>query len=75
MITPRPEIIELLREGFPTGCRVELLRMEDPQAPPIGTLGTVIGVDVVGTIHVNWDNGCGLGCAYGEDVCRRIDND
>ncbi len=75
MITPRPEIIELLREGFPTGCRVELLRMEDPQAPPIGTLGTVIGVDAVGTIHVNWDNGCGLGCAYGEDVCRRIDND
>ena len=75
MITPRPEIIELLREGFPTGCRVELLRREDPQAPPIGTLGTVIGVDAVGTIHVNWDNGCGLGCAYGEDVCRRIDND
>ena len=75
MITPRPEIIELLREGFPTGCRVELLRMEDPQAPPIGTLGTVIGVDAVGTIHVNWDNGCGLGCAYGEDLCRRIDHD
>ena len=75
MRTPRPEIVERLREGFPTGCRVELLRMEDPQAPPIGTLGTVIGVDAVGTIHVNWDNGCGLGCAYGEDLCRRIDHD
>jgi hypothetical protein len=49
--------------------------MDDPQAPPIGTLGTVVGVDSVGTIHVNWDNGCGLGCAYGEDACRRIDND
>ena len=47
--------------------------MDDPQAPPIGTLGAVIGVDAIGTIHVDWDNGCGLGVAYGEDDCRRID--
>ena len=75
MRTPRPEIVEHLREGFPAGCRVELLRMDDVQAPPIGTLGTVVGVESVGTIHVNWDNGCGLGVAYGEDACRRIDHD
>ena len=73
MRTPRPEIIERLREDFPVGCRVELLRMDDVQAPPIGTLGTVIGVDAIGTIHGDWDNGCGLGVAYGEDDCRRID--
>ena len=73
MRTPRPEIIERLREDFPVGCRVELLRMDDVQAPPIGTLGTVIGVDAIGTIHVDWDNGSGLGVAYGEDDCRRID--
>ena len=69
------EVLENLRREYPPGCRVELVKMDDPQAPPIGTLGTVIGVDSVGTIHVNWDNGCGFGCAYGEDVCRRIDND
>ena len=68
------KIIERLRARFPRGCRVELLRMEDPQAPPIGTTGTVIGVDDLGTIHVKWDNGSGLGVAYGEDDCRRIDN-
>ena len=72
---PSKAIVERLRREFPDGCRVELLRMDDPQAPPIGTLGTVVGVDSVGTIHVNWDNGCGLGCAYGEDACRRIDHD
>ena len=71
----RRETIENLRESFPRGCRVELLQMDDPQAPPIGTLGTVIGIDDLGTIHVNWDNGSGLGVAYGEDSCRRIDND
>ena len=41
MKTPRPEIIERLREQYPVGCRVELLKMDDRQAPPIGTLGTV----------------------------------
>ena len=71
----RRKTIEHLRESFPRGCRVELLQMDDPQAPPIGTLGTVIGIDDLGTIHVNWDNGSGLGVAYGEDSCRRIDND
>ena len=68
------KIIEILRASFPRGCRVELLRMEDQQAPPIGTTGTVIGVDDIGTVHVKWDNGSGLGVAFGEDDCRRIDN-
>ena len=74
MRTQRRETIELLRAGFQRGCRVELLRMEDPQAPPIGTTGTVIGVDDLGTVHVKWDNGSCLGVAFGEDDCRRIDN-
>ena len=73
MRTPRKEIIERLREDFPVGCRVELLKMDDDQAPPVGTLGTVVGVDANGTIHVDWDNGCGLGIAYGIDDCRRIE--
>lgn len=75
MKTARPGIIERFREEYPVGCRVELLRMEDPQAPPIGTFGTVVGVDDIGTVHVNWDNASGLGIAYGEDHCRRIDHD
>ena len=62
--------IERLREQYPKGTRVELIRMEDPQAPPVGTKGTVIGVDDIGTIHVKWDTGSMLGIAYGEDQCR-----
>ena len=69
---PGQETIELLRKNFPAGCRVELVHMDDPQAPPIGTKGTVTGVDDIGTIHVRWDNGCGLGIAYGEDSCRKV---
>ena len=64
------KLLEDLRERYPEGTRVELVRMEDPQAPPVGTKGTVTAVDDIGTIHVNWDTGSTLGIAYGEDQCR-----
>ena len=46
--------------------------MEDDQAPPIGTEGTVRGVDDIGSILVAWDNGCGLNVVLGEDVIEII---
>lgn len=69
----RRETVERLRWEYPVGYRVELVQMDDVQAPPIGTKGTVRGVDDIGSIMVRWDNGCGLSVAYGEDMCRRID--
>ena len=54
------ERLQALRERFKPGSRVELLKMDDVQAPPIGTRGTVVGVDDIGSIMVNWDNGSGL---------------
>ena len=51
------EIVERLRKQYPAGTRVELIRMEDEQAPPIGTRGTVVGVDDMGSIMVAWDSG------------------
>ena len=69
----RRETVELLRQEYPVGCRVELLQMEDVQAPPIGTKGTVRGVDDIGSIMVSWDTGSSLSVVYGEDSCRRID--
>ena len=69
----RKEKLDWLRREYPAGCRVELLQMDDVQAPPIGTKGTVIGVDDIGSIMVRWDNGSSLSVCYGEDSCRRID--
>ena len=66
------EALQTLRERFPKGTRVELVQMDDPQAPPVGTKGTVRGVDDIGSIMVAWDNGCGLSVAYGEDSCRKL---
>ena len=38
------EALHALRERFLRGTRVELVKMDDPQAPPIGTKGTVLSV-------------------------------
>ena len=67
------EIVERLRKQYPAGTRVELVRMNDEQAPPIGTRGTVTGVDDLGSIMVSWDNGGSLSVVYGEDLCKKID--
>lgn len=68
---PSKETVEQLRQQYPAGTRVELLRMEDVQAPPIGTKGTVIGVDDTGSLLVHWDNGSSLNVVYGEDMVRK----
>ena len=60
----RKEILEKLRKQYPPGTRVELIRMEDIQAPSTGTQGTVIGVDDIGSIMVSWDNGSSLSVVY-----------
>lgn len=69
--------LKRLREQYPTGCRVELVSMSDPYStkPKPGDKGTVRFVDDIGTIFVSWDCGSSLGVAYGEDSCRRIDEE
>ena len=50
----------------------KLLEMDDIQAPPIGTEGTVVHVDDTGSICVRWDTGSGLNVIYGVDRCVKI---
>lgn len=71
---PNKDTIARLRKEYQPGVRVELLSMDDPQAPPPGTKGTVRGVDDIGSIMVAWDNGSGLSVVYGEDSCRIIES-
>ena len=41
--------IEVLKLQYPKGCTVELVGMDDVQAPPKGTKGVVIHIDNIGT--------------------------
>jgi len=69
---PRREVVERIKKQYPAGCRVQLDQMDDVQAPPIGTCGTVLGVDGTGGVMVKWDNGSGLNVVCGEDRCHVI---
>lgn len=68
---PSKETVERVRRQYPKGTRVELVRMDDRQAPPVGTKGTVLGVDDTGSLLMRWDNGSGLNVVYGEESLGR----
>ncbi len=60
--------IEYLKKQYPPGTRVQLDKMgDDPRPIPAETKGTVVAVDDVGTVHVNFDNGRLLG------ICPEVD--
>ena len=85
MKLPNKETLEKLRKKYPAGTRVALVQMSDPQAPPIGTKGTVLYVDDIGSLIIKWDNGSGLNVVFdggdrvrklnGEEICRDEEED
>ena len=68
------EIIKDLRKIYPVGARVKLLSMEDEQAPPTGTLGTVYGVDDIGSILLSGTMGQYLMFYIGLIGLKRLKN-
>ena len=69
---PDRATVERVRKEYPAGTRVILEQMEDPQGPPVGTMGTVLGVDDTGSLLMKWDNGSGLNVVYGEDRVTKM---
>lgn len=70
---PSSVIVNRLRKEYPKGTRVELVHMDDPYTKlQPGDQGTVNHVDDIGTIFVRWDNGSGLGVAYGKDRIKKV---
>ena len=72
MITNKAQV-DRLKNQYPSGTRIELLSsMNDIQPIESGSKGTVIAVDDIGTIHMRWDNGRGLGLIPGVDHFKII---
>ena len=69
---PDRETVERVRREYPAGTLVELVKMDDVQAPPVGTVGEVLGVDDTGSLIMRWSNGSSLNVVYGEDVVRKV---
>lgn len=69
-------MIQLYKQIYPKGTRIECISMDDPYHPIApGTNGTVVAVDDMGTIHMEWDNGRTLGLVPSEDEFKIIKED
>lgn len=69
---PDRKTVAHIKKEFPAGTRVRLLAMDDVQAPPAGTLGTVAAVDDVGHLLMSWDSGGSLSLLYGVDSFEKV---
>ena len=69
---PSRNEIEALKKQYPAGTRVRLVKMDDFQAPPVGTKGTVVGVDGIGDLLMRWDNGSSLKVVLSEDIIVKV---
>ena len=49
-----------IKKMFRPGTKVRLIKMDDLQAPPAGTVGIVEFVDDADQIHVKWSTGSSL---------------
>ena len=63
-----------IKEGYPKGTRIELnsMRYDEPDPIPPFTRGTVVAVDDIGQIFMQWDNGRTLSLIPGEDTFRKL---
>lgn len=59
--------LKRIKEVYMAGSKIQLISMDDPQAPLEGTIGEVRYVDDIGTVHVKWENGSSLGLVVGKD--------
>lgn len=65
--------ISAINRIYPYGTRVELVSMaDDPRPVPPGTRGTVVGIDDMGHLLMQWDNGSTLKLIWGVDDFNKI---
>ena len=72
MKTPSEKELDRIRRDYPVGTIIEIQKMDDPQAPPVGTLGEVVGCDSMGDLLMKWSNGSSLKVILSEDRVRKV---
>ena len=73
MKIPSKKELERIRREYSVGTIIELIEMRDKFAPPVGTLGEVMGIDVAGDILMRWSTGSRLKIILSEDRFRKVD--
>lgn len=63
--------LECRKRQYPSGTRIELICMDDPYTKlTAGDKGTIIDVDPLGDLEVDWDTGSTLKLIIGVDQFR-----
>ena len=65
--------IEYIKQKYPIGTKVKLIKMYDMQEVPVGTKGIIEFIDDIGTLHNKWKNGSTLGLVVGVDEFEIIE--
>lgn len=65
--------IRRLKNMYLPDTLIQLIYMDDKQAPPPGTKGRVLFVDDIGNIHVKWQNGSSLALIDGIDEFKVVE--
>ena len=74
LLRQAPDSIDILKKTYTPGTRIRLdLMGDDPDPIKSGETGTVVLVDDIGTIHVDWDCGRRLGLVPGIDSFHSLD--
>ena len=67
--------LDNLKEKYIPGTRIELSDMAGESHMLSGLKGTVTGVDDMGQVHINWDNGSSLALNVVEDSFKIIEKE
>lgn len=73
MKTPSRKELEHLKNTYPIGSIIELVEMNDPQAPTPGTKGRVLDIDDIGSLLVAWENGSRLNVLWNIDKVKIVE--
>ena len=49
-----------IKKKYPIGSIIKLIKMDDPYAPPTGTIGKIVDIDDIGSLLIRWENGSSL---------------
>ncbi|HBL84707.1 MAG: hypothetical protein A2Y17_11280 [Clostridiales bacterium GWF2_38_85] len=70
---PTKEQVDLVRQNYPKGTRIEVTHIDDPYSKlTTGSRGTVTIIDDTGSLFCDFDNGERIGLLYGIDGYRKV---
>ena len=63
-----------IKNKYPIGSIIKITKMDDPYAPPFGTIGNIVDIDDIGSLLIRWENGSSLRVTAHDDKIEIVKN-